>query len=222
MKGNDMAVKTAASKTEAKIKLLETLINHPSTPEPEREAARRSLNGMLKKLEALRDEAPDAWTGYRLPEVWYGENYINDYRVSTVDIAAHIRADLKVRRNLGKKTAKAADDQFSLALKDVIADAPASVRFSIRSQYFSGGSSIDITIKGVPAEWGWELNPLYDPYDSWNSRKWVETDALKALKKEVERVQQSYNHDGSDSMVDYFDVRFYGHTEVDWSEVPRD
>ena len=213
--------KDKASKTEMKIKVLETLINHPNTPEPEREAARRSLNSMLKTLEAIRDESPETWTGYRLPEVWYGENYLSDYRVSTVDIAAHIRADLKLRRNLGKKTAKAADDQFSLALRDVIADAPASIKFSIRSQYFSGGSSIDITIKGVPTEWGWVEDPFYNEFDPYHSRKWVESDALKALKREVERVQQSYNHNGSDSLVDYYDVRFYGHTEVDWREAPQ-
>jgi hypothetical protein len=217
-----MAVKTAASKTEAKIKLLETLINHPNTPEPEREAARRSLNGMLKKLEAIRDESPETWTGYRLPERWYGENYISDYRVSTTEIAARIRADLKIRRNLGKRTAKAAEDQFSLALKDVIADAPASIKFSIRSAYFSGGSSIDVTIKGVPTEWGWVKDPEYDPMDCYHSRKWIESDALKALKAEVSRVHQSYNHDGSDIQTDYFDVLFYGHVEVDWREAPRD
>lgn len=216
-----MAVKTApASKVQRKITLLETLINHPNTPEAERAAARRSLNGMLKKLEALADELPA--TGYRLPEVWYGENYIDDYRVSTTEIAAHIRADLKIRRNLGKKTANLPEDAVAVALRDVIADAPASIKFSIRTDYFSGGSSIDITIKGVPVEWGWEIDPEYDPMDYRHSRKWVETPALKALKAEVERIQQSYNHDGSDSMVDYYDVRFYGHTEVDWREAPRD
>jgi hypothetical protein len=213
--------KIKANKIDAKIKILETLIAHPTTPEPEREAARRSLNGMLKAWEAIKDDEPE-YSGYRLPEVWYGENYIADYRVSTVEIAAHIRADLKVRRNLGKKTAKIADDKLSLALRDVIADAPASIKFSIRSEYFSGGSSIDITIKGVPVEWGWEIDPLYDPSDYRHGRKYVETAALKALKAEVERVQQSYNHDGSDGQVDYYDVRFYGHTEVDWREVPRD
>jgi hypothetical protein len=217
-----MAVKTAASKTEAKIKLLETLINHPNTPEPEREAARRSLNGMLKKLEAIRDESPETWTGYRLPEVWYGENYIDDYRVSTTEIAARIRADLKIRRNLGKRTAKAADDQFSIALKDVIADAPASIKFSIRTDYFSGGSSIDVTIKGVPAEWGWVQDPYYDEMDCYHSRKWIESDALKALKDEVSRVHRSYNYDGSDPVVDYYHVRYYGHVNTDWREAPRD
>jgi hypothetical protein len=219
-----MPVKTApASKVQRKIQLLEALINHPNTPEPEREAARRSLNGMVKKLEAIQDQLPaDSGHYWSRPDVWYGENYISDYRVSTVDIAAHIRADLKVRRNLGKKTANLPEDAVSLAVRDVVADAPASIKFSIRSEYFSGGSSIDITIKGVPQEWGWELDPEYDPHDYRHSRKWVETPALKALKAEIERVQQSYNHDGSDSRVDYYDKRFYGHTDVDWRDVPRD
>jgi hypothetical protein len=218
-----MPAKTApASKVQRKIQLLEALINHANTPEPEREAARRSLNGMVKKLEEIADQLPEGGHYYQLPERWYGENYIHDYRVSTVDIAAHIRADLKVRRNLGKKTAGMPEDATAVALRDPIADAPASIKFSIRSQYFSGGSSIDITIKGVPLEWGWMINPDYDAYDPYNSRKWIMTPALAALKAEVERVQQSYNHDGSDSMTDYFDKRFYGHTEVDWREVPRD
>jgi hypothetical protein len=218
-----MAVKTTATKVQRRIAILQDMINRASTPEGEKDAARRALNSLLVKLEKVLDEAPAATSHYyQLPERTYGKNYVHDYRVSTVEIAAMIRSDLKVRRNLGKKLAGHAEDSVSLAVRDVIADAPASIKFSIRSQYFSGGSSIDITIKGVPVEWGWEIDPLYDPYDTWHSRKYVETAALRALKAEVESVQQSYNHDGSDSMVDYFDVRFYGHTEVDWHEVPRD
>jgi hypothetical protein len=216
-----MAVKTAASKTQRKIDLLHALINHPNTPEPEREAARRSLNGMVKKLEQIADESP-AYGGYQIPERWYGRNYIDDYRVSTVDIAALIRAEVKVRRNLGKKTAGMAEDRASLALKDAIADAPAQIKISIRSEYFSGGSSINITIKNVPAAWGWVLDPFYNPMDCYHNYKWIESDALKELKAALRDIQQSYNHDGSDSMMDYYDVRFYGHVEVDWRDRPSE
>lgn len=214
-------VKDKATKVQMRVKTLEDMIKRDTTPEGEKDAARRALKSLLGKLEAVLDEMPE-YSGYRLPEVWYGENYVHDYRISTTQLAAMIRSDLKVRRAMGKKSAAAPEDAVSLKLRDAIADAPASIKFSIRTDYFSGGSSIDITIKGVPAEWGWIIDPQYDPMDCYHSRKWIESDALKELKAEVSRVHQSYNHDGSDAMVDYFDKRFYGHVSTDWREEPRD
>jgi len=41
------------------------------------------------------------------------------------------------------------------------------------------------------------------------------TDEAAAVRKTLEKIMGAYNHDGSESMVDYFDVKFYGHANVE-------
>ena len=43
----------------------------------------------------------------------------------------------------------------------------------------------------------------------------VFNDEFKAAKDKAEAIVQQYNYDDSDSMTDYFNVRFYGHAEID-------
>jgi hypothetical protein len=47
----------------------------------------------------------------------------------------------------------------------------------------------------------------------------VLTEEAMAAKMTLERIHGAFNHDGSDSMVDYFDVNYYGH--VDFQEHGR-
>lgn len=47
--------------------------------------------------------------------------------------------------------------------------------------------------------------------------RWVDaqTDEAKAVYDRLDGLVQSFNHDGSDIMTDYFDVKFYGHVTLD-------
>jgi hypothetical protein len=43
---------------------------------------------------------------------------------------------------------------------------------------------------------------------------------LRAILTALEEIHAAYNFNGSDAMVDYFHVNYYGHVEVDWRERP--
>ena len=153
---------------------------------------------MLARLmaKAAADGEP-ARTDHR----WYGAKYDHDGRLSTTDIAKLIRQDIK----LARKVAKMAAAPGGVAVADPIADAPAEIKFSVRSQYFSGGSSIHVHICGIPPVWGWETRE-----DRYGYMTEMATPALSALAQEVKSIMDAYNHDGSDSQFDHWDVRFYG------------
>lgn len=181
--------------TARKMELLRALIDHQRTGDEERQAAQRMYARLAAKL------AADGGSAARTDNRWYGAKYDHDYRLSTVDIAKLIRQDIKVAR----KVAKMAATPGSIAVADPIADAPAEIKFSVRSQYFSGGSSIDIHIVGIPAAWGWETRE-----DRYGYMTEMATAPLAALARELKSIMDAYNHDGSDSQFDHFDVRFYG------------
>jgi len=138
----------------------------------------------------------------------YGSNFNRE--MSTTDVAKQVRSWITAQKKAG---------HF-----------PKELKVSVRSQYFSGGSSIDASITQVPADW-----------DLFN-REWFETverhgfcalrhDCAKysaqveKIRAEVKAYIDSFNYDGSETQVDYFDVNFYFHgVEIDWrnySEVER-
>jgi hypothetical protein len=115
--------------------------------------------------------------------------------LTTTEVAARIRADIKdaVKRGVIRPG-----------------------KYSVRSKYFSGGSSVDITIKDVDMLiWNAERiisdeanepsygEPLYTPW-------------AQELLDNVKSIMNAYNYDRSDSQTDYFDVKFYGNVEFDW------
>jgi hypothetical protein len=139
----------------------------------------------------------------------YGYKYAEGGRLDTAAIAKLIRADIKaaVREGL----------------------LPSRWKYSVRIDRFSGGSSIDVRVKGCAD--AWTSCPGYqqlsgdvragcrDPWckaggihmDSPHAQYHdVLTDDAQAAKMTLERIHNAYNHDGSETMVDYFDVNYYG------------
>lgn len=88
----------------------------------------------------------------------------------------------------------------------------APVRYSVTSESYSGGQSIDITVKDWQGPWyachceetGEQIHP----------RPSCLSPEVEAAKMTLERIHGAYNHDGSDIQTDYFDVRYYG--QVSW------
>ncbi len=97
---------------------------------------------------------------------------------------------------------------------------PSHWSYSVRSDTFAGGSSIDVEVKDCPDAWRpcdglschnvWcsaRNDPVYahaaTPHD-------VLTDEAAAARMTLDRIHNAYNHDGSEIQVDYFDVRYYG------------
>lgn len=192
-----------------KIKALEALADpsRKSTPEPERAAAARMLDRFRQKL-AEATNGPVAGVQFN-DRRWYGGKYANTRDLSLVDIAKLIRAEVKVARKVAKMTAKPG----ALKVADPIGDAPAEIKVSVRTEYYSGGGSINVSLSNIPAEWGWTQEP-YDGYYGQDFRN-VPTAALKAFASAIRDVMDSYNYDGSDIMTDYFDKRFYGGVSAD-------
>lgn len=120
----------------------------------------------------------------------YGPKY-NDLGEGWVDVAViakAVRADIKAAVKVG--------------------DIP-KAKYSVRLSRFSGGQSIDVTISDLPFK---ARETRAHPYGGTGQFLTAEADAVHG---KVDAILNAYNHDGSDAMTDYFDVRYYGHTVVD-------
>lgn len=197
----------AALKLKSKVDLLNALINHPRTGDAERDTARRMIQRLIAKART---------DGVRLSENGivdrraYGAKYDRTHGLYAKDIAKLVRADIRMARKIGKK-AQAGDANAALATTDPIANAPAQVTYSVRTRTYAGGSSIDVVIKNIPAEWGWT-----ESVDDRGDVVRKGTEALRALSIELKAILDAYNYDGSDLASDYSDVRFYGFVHADY------
>jgi hypothetical protein len=110
--------------------------------------------------------------------------------VDVKDIAKAIRADIKAAVKSG--------------------DIPA-VKYSVRIDRFSGGQSINVTISGIP-------NARIEREHPYGGTVVANSDEANLVQHKVQAMVDAYNHDGSDSQTDYWDVRFYGFVSIDWRE----
>jgi hypothetical protein len=121
----------------------------------------------------------------------YGHKYNKE--LSRKQIAVCIRNDLKAAMAAG--------------------ELPKGCKFSVACS--PRGSSIDLRVTMLPA--GFQIhNPDYGetgPRYGGQSRYTAEAEQMLARLKHI---HGAYNHDGSDSMSDYFDVNYYGQASFDW------
>lgn len=192
----------STAKRAGRIEYLRTLIADGSgAHDGERETARRMLARLLAKQKeetagaAFRREFGGAYAR------WYGDKYDRTHGLTLTEIATLIREDIKLAQKIGRKLAVPGE----VAVVDPIGTAPKEIKYSVRTQYYSGGGSIKIFVRNIPQEWGWVTET-----DQWGYEREVPTPALKALAKELKAISNAYNYDGSDITTDYFDKRFYG------------
>jgi len=88
-----------------------------------------------------------------------------------------------------------------LVRKDLKAEFGPEWKFSVRTRSYAGGQSLDVDVKTAPtplrSKWG-EENGFY-------------TETGAKANEVIRSILDAYNYDGSDIMIDYFDVRFYSH-----------
>ncbi|MGW3932919.1 hypothetical protein ACWECC_33220 [Streptomyces microflavus] len=207
-----------------KVWLLENLLFHQGTGAEERDAAARMLDRAIaaarKSGQVIKkDEGGDTgtWHGYRLPDVRYGARYQEVENLTTTQIAKRIRADIKLARKVEAKLGTATGSEVSVVDSlAALATMPRQIKVSVRSEYFSGGSAIDVRVYNLPEKgWGYVRET-----DMWGKPRWVPGPELRPILTALEELHGAYNFDGSDSMVDYFHVNYYGHVDVDWRERP--
>jgi len=123
-----------------------------------------------------------------MSEIAYGAKY--DRSLSTTEIARRFRADVAAEKKAGRL--------------------PRELKLSVKTRYYSGGSSIDVRIKGLPAGF-----PVRNREVAPTAGTLRFAPELRELKERLQGLLDAYNFDGSDSMTDYFHVNFYGWVEVD-------
>lgn len=185
--------------------------------EGEKDSARRTLARFMAKMKdqvtAMKPEEDvkaeqvvadvvNAY-GWASPDVVFGPKYGAMKGADIKDKAAQIKRDILTARKVarprkGGPLLVMSSRALAVPFCDPIGDAPEGVRFSVTSEYMGNGYSvIDITVKDIPAEWGWR----------WGSRRpgaesWLPTDALKALSAELERLRWAYNAYRGDQVFD--------------------
>lgn len=195
-------------RTAVKIQALTNLINHAKTSEDERDAAKRALL-RIHAAQAEQGQADEDYQRFHNAGHWKGSKYEQARRLGLAEIAKLMREDIKMSRKAGTLPAGAAD----LAVVDPIADAPAEIKVSIRSRYFSGGGAIDVTISNVPAAWGWTEGEIDNDYNDGRVHK-IATPAFAAYKAAIEQIHSAYNYDNSDAQVDYFERHYWGSVDT--------
>lgn len=81
------------------------------------------------------------------------------------------------------------------------------LKFSVTISRYSGGQSISVEIKTLPAGFGSVLNAEEDP--EYGVR--LVSDEAIALLRSVESVVDGFNRQEIDSQSDYWNVDFFGH-----------
>lgn len=108
--------------------------------------------------------------------------------------------------------------QENMDIKDIAKEVRKAIKmdgfkFSVKIKRFSGGQSLNVGIKVVPDDF-----PMVVMKESWNGygSQWKYSPELEKLRDDIKAIINSYNYDGSDMMVDYFDVNFYGFVDVEY------
>ena len=120
-----------------------------------------------------------------------------DSNRTTADCAKRIRADIKASKRIPKGT-----------------------KVSVRTKYFSGGSSIDIRITAFPLQFlnVWNVRHTGSVFQLLPGHKAYEryTPIMQRTLDELQNTVAAYKMDQSDSMTDYFCVNFYDSVTIDW------
>jgi hypothetical protein len=130
------------------------------------------------------DAARPAGGGWTPPARFEGSRLEETRDLDIAAIAKLVRADIREAIRVGFLPGSSRD-------------------YSVRIDRYSMGQSLDVTVRNHPELWHLAWSDTYGEelrQHSPEGRRVVEL---------LEGIVRAYNWDGSDSMVDYFDVRFY-------------
>ena len=98
---------------------------------------------------------------------------------------------------------------------------PSRWSYSVASDTFSGGRSVDVVVRDCPDAWAHDPDTCLATRREHGEgeltgcllcadRKRMLSGEAEAADMTLKRIHDAYNHDGSDITTDYFDVRYYG------------
>lgn len=113
--------------------------------------------------------------------------------------------------------------QISALIKAEIKQTYPQMEVSIKSNAYSLGWSIDLTIKDFgfnPFTEEWlDVNKRFnDTTRSWQHIKQY-TPRAEKIREDCERILNLYNYDNSNPMIDYFSVNYYAHLRIDQEQI---
>lgn len=107
-----------------------------------------------------------------------------------------------------------------LVKKEVLVKHP-YINISVKTEHFSGGKSLDVTIIAYPKHF-LEKKLIYPemsnlPEDKIPKHAYsaLEDDNARTLIKDIEHIINQYRYDDSDGMIDYYNTNFYSSVEFD-------
>jgi hypothetical protein len=206
------ATKTRSKSVIAKkLDHLNALINHAGTTAIEAEVAKAARAKLVKALQQA-GEQPGSEPGFTWEPRWAGALWEHGRYRGTTEIAALIRAAIKVARQMAKYRPQpgevAIPDPF-----DPIAKAPAGIRYGVRKR---SEGSITVQVMNIPADWG------YGPYgDGYNETSQAPSPALCELGEALNSLAGQWNFNDSDSQSDHFHYG-YGVSVTDEQRHPID
>jgi hypothetical protein len=132
-------------------------------------------------------------------EISYGTKYEATKDLNRTAIAKLVREDIKAAVKAGTLP---------------------RAKYSVRKRDYAGGGSIDISFSHVEGDFVL-FNEERVRFDiATKDREFtympIYSEQAKALTDALDAILNAYNFDGSESQVDYFHVRFYGHAKVEW------
>lgn len=112
-------------------------------------------------------------------------------------------------------------------IKQAVAEGllPSHWSYSVTSESYSQGQAVNLEVRDCLDAWQpcdglrchnvWCEAKELPEYAHGAKPHDVLTDEAEAAKMTLQRIHNAYNHDGSETQVDYFDVRYYGHVEFE-------
>lgn len=92
-----------------------------------------------------------------------------------------------------------------------------NIKYSVTIDRFSGGRALRAYLVDVaPGFYFWKVNPDYNPDGGYgiSAERVCLSDGYREIEEKVKEIIGAYNYDGSEIMVDYFDVNFYSSVGV--------
>lgn len=136
-----------------------------------------------------------------MTEIVHGSKYAATKNLSRVEIAKLIRLDIKAA---------------------VASKALPKAKYSVTTERYAGGGSIDIRISKIEGIKVFDEAALLHFHDDKNATTFFGdtgySKETKAALAKLNEIHNSYNFDGSDSQSDYFHVRYYGTVHLDWQD----